>query len=340
MFNIKNVKIIHINNVIVHNGSEKGLNDVKNYLLLLLTSLLWGGNFIVGKTLVDHASPITLTILRWTIAIICLAPLVWHKEKRLLPPKNAILPLLLMGITGVALFQALQFMALEKTSATSVGLISTLNMFSIAAFSFIILKEKINTLQLMSMFVSLFGVLLVLSKGSLEIVVLLQFNTGDLYMMAAVGMWGIYSVCSKWAMSFVSPMMSILYSGIFGLLVLLPFGTADFTVTDVSASFLLSILYTGLISTVLCMVLWNIGISQLGPSTSGLFLNFNPVFTALLAFIFLGEVMNWIQAIGSIIVIAGCFLFSALKTRARKTTMGIPATVFKSGTEGQMPRPS
>jgi drug/metabolite transporter (DMT)-like permease len=328
LFNVKNVKIIHINNVIVHNGSEKGLNDVKYYLLLLLTSLLWGGNFIVGKTLVDHASPITLTILRWTIAIICLVPLVWHKEKRLIPPKNALLPLFLMGITGVALFQALQFMALEKTSATNVGLISTLNMFSIAAFSFFFLKEKMNSLQFLSMFVSLFGVLLVLSKGNLELLFSMEFNVGDLYMMAAVGMWGIYSVCSKWAMSFVSPMMSILYSGIFGLLVLLPFGTADFTVTDVSASFLLSILYTGLISTVLCMVLWNIGISQLGPSASGLFLNFNPIFTALLAFIFLGEVMNWIQAIGSIIVIAGCFLFSALKTRPGKTTMGIPAPVF------------
>ena len=189
MFDLKNVKIIHINNVIVHNGSEKELNDVKYYLLLLLTSFLWGGNFIVGKTLVDHGSPITLTILRWAIAIICLVPLVWHKEKRLLPPKNAILPLLLMGITGVALFQALQFMALEKTSATSVGLISTLNMFSIAAFSFIFLKEKINTLQFMSMFVSLFGVLLVLPKGSLELLVSLQFNNGDLLMRAAVGPW-------------------------------------------------------------------------------------------------------------------------------------------------------
>lgn len=328
MIFIKNVKIIHINNVIVHNGSEKELNDVKYYLLLLLTSLLWGGNFIVGKTLVEHASPITLTILRWAIAIICLVPLVWHKEKRLLPPKKAILPLWLMGITGVALFQALQFMALEKTSATSVGLISTLNMFSIAAFSFIFLKEKLNTLQILSMFVSLFGVLLVLSKGDLEMVVLLQFNSGDLYMMAAVGMWGIYSICSKWAMSFVSPMMSILYSGLFGLLVLLPFGISDFTVTDVSVSFLVSILYTGLISTVLCMVLWNIGISKVGASTSGLFLNFNPIFTALLAFICLGEVMNWMQAVGSIIVIAGCLLFSALKTRPGKTAVGIPAAVF------------
>ncbi|PWW28967.1 drug/metabolite transporter (DMT)-like permease [Cytobacillus oceanisediminis] len=297
---------------------EKGLNDVKYYFLMLLTSFLWGGNFIVGKTLVDHASPGTLTILRWSIAIICLIPLVWWKEKKLIPPKESILPMFLMGITGVALFQAMQFMALEKTSATNVGLISTLNMFSIAAFSFLFLKEKIHSLQFVSMFVSLFGVLLVLSKGNLELLVSLQFNRGDLYMLAAVGMWGMYSVCSKWAMATVTPMMSILYSGIFGLLVLLPFNISDFTVTDVNASFLQSILYTGLISTVLCMVLWNIGVKKLGPNTSGLFLNFNPIFTAVLAFAFLGEKMTWLQAAGSVIVIAGCFLFTILKHKPAK----------------------
>lgn len=307
---------------------------MKYYLLLLLTSFLWGGNFIVGKTLVEHASPATLTILRWAIAIICLIPLVWWKEKKLIPPKKAILPLFLMGITGVALFQALQFMALEKTSATNVGLISTLNMFSIAAFSFFFLKEKINSLQFFSMLVSLFGVLLVLSKGNFELLFSLQFNTGDLYMMAAVGMWGIYSVCSKWAMATVTPMMSILYSGIFGLLVLLPFNINEFTVTNINAPFIQSIFYTGLISTVLCMVLWNIGVNKLGPSTAGLFLNFNPIFTAVLAFAFLDEKMTWTQAAGSIIVIAGCFLFNILKNKpipSKEKQLAIPAPILAGG---------
>jgi drug/metabolite transporter (DMT)-like permease len=269
----------------------------------------------VGKTLVEHASPGTLTILRWAIAVVCLFPIVWWKEKKLVPPIQSILPLFFMGLTGVALFQALQFMALEKTSATNVGLISTLNMFSIAGISFIFLKEKMNAFQLLTMFISLFGVLLVLSKGNVEMVYSLQFNEGDLYMLAAVVMWGIYSVCSKWAMKTVTPMMSILYSGIFGLLILLPFNLSTFRVTNVDASFVQSILYTGVISTVVCMVLWNIGVNNLGPSTSGLFLNFNPVFTALLAFVFLGEKMNVLQAVGSIIVIAGCVLFTLFKSK-------------------------
>ncbi|MFC7786911.1 DMT family transporter [Rossellomorea sp. GCM10028870] len=307
---------------------------MKYYYLLLLTSLLWGGNFIVGKTLVEHASPGTLTILRWAIAIVCLFPIVWWKEKKLVPPIQSILPLFFMGLTGVALFQALQFMALEKTSATNVGLISTLNMFSIAGISFIFLKEKMNAFQLSSMFISLFGVLLVLSKGKVEMVYSLQFNEGDLYMLAAVVMWGIYSVCSKWAMKTVTPMMSILYSGLFGLLILLPFNLSTFLVTNVDASFVQSILYTGVISTVVCMVLWNIGVNNLGPSTSGLFLNFNPVFTALLAFVFLGEKMNGLQAVGSVIVIAGCVLFSLLKSKPdimiKETGIRVPSKMVSS----------
>lgn len=298
---------------------KKGLFAMPNryVLLLLLTSLLWGGNFVLGKSLVGHASPLTLTSLRWLIAIVCLLPMVWWKEKKLLPPKAAVLPLVLMGVTGVVLFNLFQFLALERTTATNVGLISTLNMISIALFSFLFLKERINMFQIGCMVFLLAGVLLVLSKGNADYLLSLRFNSGDLWMLAAVGVWGVYSICSKWAMTKTTPMMSILYSAVFGLVILLPFNLADFAVSDWNGSFVGSLLYTGVISTVVCMVLWNIGVQKLGATTSGLFLNFNPIFTSILAFLFLGEQMTWIQGVGSSIVIAGCFLFSYGKTKAK-----------------------
>ncbi|WP_078408787.1 DMT family transporter [Priestia abyssalis] len=292
-------------------------------LLMLLTSLLWGGNFVVGKSLVGHASPMTLTSLRWMIAVACLLPIVWWKEKKILPPRGAILPLFLMGITGVVLFNLFQFWALEQTSATNAGLISTLNTISIAVFSSLFLKERMNILQMFSMFLSLFGVILVLSKGKIHLLLSLHFNTGDLWMMTAVCIWGIYSVCSRWATTKTSPMMSTLYSGIFGLIVLLPFNLSDFTVSNIDASFIQSILYTGVISTVACMVFWNIGVQKLGATTSGIFLNFNPIFTAILAFLLLGEQITWIQGIGSGIVIIGCYLFARFKTNAISKRKGI-----------------
>ncbi|MFB6362933.1 DMT family transporter [Paenibacillus elgii] len=288
----------------------------KYVLLLLLTSLLWGGNFVVGKSLVGHASPMTLTSIRWMIAVLCLFPLVWRKEKTIFPSRAALLPLFLMGVTGVVLFNLFQFMALERTTATNAGLISTLNMISISVCSFLFLKERINVLQMFSMLFSLVGVILVLTKGNVELLLSLHFNTGDLWMMGSVCVWGIYSVCSRWAMNKTSPMKSTLYSGIFGLIVLLPFNFSDFTVSDINLSFIQSILYTGVISTVVCIVFWNIGVQKLGATTAGMFLNFNPVFTAVLAFIFLGEQMTWNQGIGGCMVIIGCYLFSAFKAKA------------------------
>ncbi|MGB2994249.1 MAG: DMT family transporter [Paenisporosarcina sp.] len=285
------------------------------YFLLLFTSFLWGGNFVVGKTLVDHASPVTLTTLRWIIAVIVLIPIVWWKEKSILPSRKAILPLILMGLTGVVLFNLFQFLALDFTSATNVGLISTLNMFSIAMFSFLFLKEKINPLQVVSMVISFVGVMLVLSKGHLEVLFSIGFNKGDLLMSAAVCVWGIYSVISKWAMKHTTPLMATLYSGIFGVIVLIPFNVRDFTITNLDASFVQSILYTGVVSTVVCMLLWNIGVQKLGATTSGMFLNFNPIFTAVIAFMWLGERMTWIQGVGSLIVITGCFLFTIFKRK-------------------------
>ncbi len=285
------------------------------YFLLLFTSFLWGGNFVVGKTLVDHASPVTLTTLRWLIAVLCLIPIVWWKEKSLSVSRKAILPLLLMGITGVVLFNLFQFLALDFTSATNVGLISTLNMFSIALFSFLFLKEKINTLQLGSMLISFVGVLLVLSKGHFEMLFSIGFNKGDLLMVAAVCVWGLYSVISKWAMKYTTPLMATLYSGIFGVIVLIPFNVHDFTITNLNASFVQSILYTGVVSTVLCMLLWNIGVQKIGATTSGMFLNFNPIFTAIIAFMWLGERLTLIQGVGSVTVIVGCFLFTFFKQK-------------------------
>ncbi|KPV59196.1 transporter [Paenibacillus sp. A3] len=285
-------------------------------LLLLVTSLLWGGNFVVGKSLVGHASPMTLTSIRWIIAILCLFPIVWWKEKTIFPSRDALLPLLFMGITGVVLFNLFQFMALERTTATNVGLISALNTISISGFSFLFLKERINMLQIFSMLFSLIGVTLVLSKGNVDLLLAFHLNTGDLWMMGSVCVWGIYSVCSRWAMKSTSPMKCTLYSGIFGLIVLLPFNFSDFTVSNINGSFIQSILYTGVISTVVCIVFWNIGVQKLGATTAGMFLNFNPVFTVILAFLFLGEQMTWIQGIGGCVVIIGCYLFSAFKTKA------------------------
>ncbi len=288
----------------------------KYYSLLLFTSFLWGGNFVAGKFLVGHASPLLLTEMRWLLAIACLIPFVWWKEKRLSFSKHALFPLILMGLTGVFLFNFLLFKALEYTTADNVGLLSTLNPISIAIASYFAYKEKLTTQQCIAMGISFIGILIVMVHGDWQKIVHLHFNIGDLYMLGAVAVWGMYSVVTRQAIKFVSAFQATLWSGIFGAIMIIPF-ISSYTIKEPDLSFWSALIYTGVGATVLAMIFWNIGIQKIGSTKAGMFLNFNPIFTALLAYMLLGEKMYPSQFIGSIIVISGLILFT-LKPKPQK----------------------
>jgi drug/metabolite transporter (DMT)-like permease len=283
------------------------------YVLLIITSILWAGNFVAGKFMVGHAGPLVFTVLRWGIAVIFLVPLVWIKERRLLPPRQALIPLILMGVTGVVLFNGFMFMALERTSADNAGLISAMNPLAIAVASYLILKEKMTGRQVASMTLSLMGVLVVISQGQWQRLLELRLNTGDLFMLGAISMWGLYSVAGRKAMNYTSPFLSTLWSGFFGVLILLPFSLSSFTITSPDYPFWLAVLFTSVGATVAAMVFWNMGIQKLGGTKSGMFLNLNPIFTALLAYLFIGEQMNMAQLVGTALIIVGVYFFTTTK---------------------------
>ena len=280
------------------------------YGLLLLTSVLWAGNFVVGGFLAGHTSPLTITDVRWAITVLCLIPVVYSTDKRILPPRRAVLPLILMALTGAVFFNVFMYLALKRTSADNVGLLSALNPVAIALASFLLLREKLRLQQVAGMLVSLIGVLIVVSHGNWERVVHFQLNLGDLLMLAAVGTWGLYSVAGKFAMRYVSPYMATLWAGAFGVAMMLPFDLPTLSFHGLDASFWKAILYTSIAGTVIAMVLWNIGVQRVGGTKSGMFLNFNPIFTAILSYLWMGETVHAIQVVGTVVVILGVSLFS------------------------------
>lgn len=296
------------------------------YGLLLITSMLWAGNFVAGKYMVNHASALTLTELRWAIAVICLIPIVWIRERRLIPPRQAVFHLFCMGLTGGVLFNAFMFLALERTSSSNAGLLSALNPVAIAIASSFIFREKMSCRRWIGMIVSLLGVLVVITEGRWERIVQFRFNTGDLFMLAAVVSWGIYSVAGKKAMQYTSAFMSTLWAGIFSIIVLFPFSISTFSIDQPDREFWIAVLYVSIGSTVLAMLFWNIGVQKVGGTQSGMFLNFNPIFTAFFAYLFLDERMNLIQFFGTCLVISGILLF----TTERKLRWRMATTDHKS----------
>ncbi len=278
--------------------------------LLLVTSMLWAGNFVAGKYLVNHASALTLTDLRWFIAVLFLLPIVWVKERKILPPKPALIYLFIMGLTGVALFNIFMFLALERTSSNNAGLLSALNPVAIAIISFLWVGEKMTARKVLGMVISFGGVLVVITNGHLERLLQLEFNNGDLFMLAAVASWGVYSVAGRKAMQYTSAYLSTLWAGIFGVLVLIPINLPSFEVVEPNLSFWIALIYVSVGATVIAMLFWNLGVQKVGGTRSGMFLNFNPIFTAILAYLFLGETMSIMQFLGTAVVIGGVLLFN------------------------------
>jgi drug/metabolite transporter (DMT)-like permease len=280
------------------------------YGLLLVTSLLWAGNFVAGKLVVGHASAVMLTDLRYGGSVLMLLPFVWMKERRLLPPLSALLPLAGMGLTGVVIYNVMMFDALKTSDPATLGLITSLNPIALAVLSFLFLREKMNGRQLAGMAISLFGVLAVISHGRFRELTGLRFNPGDLEMLAAVFSWGLYSIIGRNVMKRVSPLMATLWSGIFGTAFLIPFNLGSFEVRDTGAGFWVSAVYMSVGGTVLAMLFWNIGVQKLGGARSAVFLNFNPIFTAILACLLLGDRLSGVQVWGSLVVIGGVVLFT------------------------------
>jgi drug/metabolite transporter (DMT)-like permease len=280
------------------------------FILLILTSLLWAGNFVTGEFLVGHASSLTITDLRWAIADVCLVPVVWVADNKLLPPLKALIPLAIMALTGVIFFNVFTYLALTRTTPDNVGLLSALNPIAIALASFIFLKEKLSVRQAAGMVISLFGVIVVVTKGRLAGLIHFQINSGVLLMLAAVGTWGIYAVAGRSAMKHISPYMATLWAGIIGVLFMIPFDLPTLSFTQLNTSFWSSMFYTAIGGTVAAMIFWNIGIQRVGGTKSGMFLNLNPIFTAILAFLLMGETVHGVQIIGTFFVIAGVSLFA------------------------------
>ena len=177
---------------------EKSQN-LKAYFMLVCATLFWAGNFNVGKfAFIENISPFTLAFLRWLIVWIILMPFTY---KEILSLKKIIIKnfklLFLLGLSSVFLFTALTYKALNYTQVINASLFNTAIPATIILVCFLLKIEKTNIFQLSGLLISTLGILVIISKLNLDILLSLAFNTGDLFMIAAIISWGVYSAFFK-----------------------------------------------------------------------------------------------------------------------------------------------
>lgn len=281
--------------------------------LLILATLLWGGNFVIGRAVAGDIPPITLAFLRWCVAFIIFLPIVYKRTIREWSMiKDNWIAVIVMSLTGVACFNTLVYIGLYYTTSINASLMNSSTPIIIYILSFIFLKERLSKFQIFGTALSLTGVLFIISGGSLQSLLQFSFNKGDLIVLLAVFCWGVYSLLVKQYAGRLPGYSTFLVTIALGALMLLPFTIVELLTTSVaivwSPSTIGAILYVGIVASIIAFLSWNTGVVALGANRASIYLNFIPLFAAIFAVIFLNETLLFSQIIGGIAVICGVLI--------------------------------
>ncbi len=285
------------------------------YLLLCVSALAWAGNFIVARYVHDQVTPITLSYGRWGLALVILLPFTLKRVLRQRELVRAHLKLFaLLGLTGMALFHSFVYAALESTGAINAALILSLTPVFIVLLSWVLDKEPIAPAQATGIGLSLLGAVFLITRGDAAAVRALDFNRGDLWMLAAVPNWALYSVLLRRRPAAVQPMVLLTVTIAAGLAFLTPVlilelvRGPDFRLGKETVA---GIVYVALFASVIAYICWNRGVSVVGANRAGLFMHLVPAFSALLAIALLGESLLLHHALGIGLMIVGIYLATA-----------------------------
>jgi drug/metabolite transporter (DMT)-like permease len=283
------------------------------YLLLSITALCWAGNAIVGRLAAGHIHPVTLSFLRWSLAFLIVLPFAWNHLVRDWPAIRAKLGIMvLVSVTGISAFNTLQYFALEHTTALNTLLLQSSGPLIVAVWSLILLGVRLTLAQAIGIVVSLTGVLVILLHGDLSALSNIQFNEGDLIFLAAMVIFGFYSVLTLkrpaiHALSFVAFTFGC---GAACLIPLLVWELLTRPLMALDARNLLSLFYVAVFPSTLAYLCFNRGVLLIGANRAAPFFHVVPVFGALMAIVFLGERPQAFHIIGFALVLTGVFVAS------------------------------
>jgi drug/metabolite transporter (DMT)-like permease len=281
--------------------------------LLTLPPLLWAGNAVVGRLVAELVPPITLNFLRWALALVLLLPLAaW-----VLRPDSGLWAhwrrFALLGLLGVGLYNALQYLALHTSTALNVTLVASSMPLWMMALGRLFFGARIARAQWLGALLSMAGVAVVLARGDWAQLTQLKLVPGDLYMVAATMAWAWYSwllarpaepepIRADWAAFLLAQVVfglgwsGLMTAGEWAL-------TAPRIVWGWPLAAALGFVAVG--PAVLAYRCWGLGVRRAGPTVAGFFSNLTPLFAALMSALFLGETPRLYHGVAFALIVAG-----------------------------------
>jgi drug/metabolite transporter (DMT)-like permease len=282
------------------------------YFKLLLTAIFWGGTFISGRMLAGSVPPFSAAFFRFLFASVCLYALVVRREGKFPRlSRQQIIPVVLLGLTGVFAYNVFFFNGLKLISAGRASIIIANNPIVISVLAALLFKEALSAIKIIGILISVTGAITAISGGDPRVLFAGGIGIGDLFIFGCVLSWSAYSLLGKRVMRDLSPLTAVSHSAAVGVLLLLipacmegmPSAAPAYSPADWG-----NLAYLGVFGTVLGFVWYYEGIRVIGPARASLFINFVPISAICLAHLILEEPLTPSLLAGAIMVVAGVTL--------------------------------
>lgn len=281
-------------------------------ILLFITPALFTANMVLARATADFIPPVALSGMRWSGVVLVLLPFCGHElwRSRAVLRREwrqlAVLGFLGMGICGAGVYYGAAF-----TTATNIGLIYAISPVMIILMSRVMFGERLSGRQTLGTVLALAGVLAIVLRGDPAALLDLSFSIGDLIMLAAAIAWALYTVLLKRWPSPLGVNARLTAIAATGVIFLLPFlgwelGTRGPPVFDFRT--IAAALTLVLVPGVGAYATYSYITKHLGPSRTGLLLYLSPIYTAIMAWLLLGESFAPYHWVGAALVLPGLYL--------------------------------
>jgi drug/metabolite transporter (DMT)-like permease len=300
-------------------------------LLLTLPPLMWAGNAVIGRLMVGYAPPVLLNLIRWIGALLLLLPLGWRAfgtPDRRAQVRERWPHLAMLGLLGVGMYNAMQYMALHTSTPLNVTLIAASMPLWMMLTGLLLFHARPGRRDLAAAALSLAGVVTVLTRGHPLALMQIQLVPGDLLILVAVFCWSVYS----WLLA--KPPASMRgearpqWNWAEFLLVQVVFGIAWAAGGAMVESALLAdseegvrwgwplalaLLYLAICPSLVACYAWGKGVAKAGPAMAALFSNLTPLLTALISGAVLGTWPQPYHLLAFALIVTG-IMCSALRS--------------------------
>ena len=289
------------------------------YVLMAAAPAMFATNILVARAKVEVIPPVALAVGRWTLAALILLPFVgkalWSSRAAI---RRELGDLLVLGALGMGVCGAVLYMGAAATSATNMGLIFSATPVVTVVVARLLYRETMTPVQIAGVAVSLCGVLVIIAKGSADLLLGLRFAAGDLYTLIAVFSWSVYSTMLQHRPTALGAAPRLAATIVLGTLSLLPFLAIE------AALYRQPPLEMSTLAVMLLLALAGIGAyqayaliqSRLGANRTSLILYLVPIYNAVLAWMLLGERLHAYHFAGAALVLSGIYL-ATRKARPR-----------------------